>query len=195
MAMTTLANYEVFVAVVKMVLLYLGIIATVICAFDWAVRTRRINPFSRTARFFRGRLDPLLHPVERVIVRTGGSPGSAPWWALVAFIVGGILLISLLQFVGSILSQVLFGIQNPTSLPKLVLSWAFGVLRLAILVRVLSSWFPVSPNSRWIRWSYVLTEWMIAPLRRIIPRFGMIDISPIVAWFLLSIIQSAFSIP
>lgn len=190
-----LASYEVFVMAVKTILLYLCIIVAVICAFDWAVRTRRINPFSRTARFFRGRVEPLMQPVEAVILRTGGTPGSAPWWTLVAFVVCGILLISLLQFVGSILGQVMFAIQDPSRLPMLVLSWAFGILRVAILVRVLSSWFPVSPHSRWIRWSYVLTDWMIVPLSRIIPRIGMIDITPIVAWFLLSIIQGAFSIP
>ena len=193
--MTILATYEVFVMAVRTGLLYLGVIAAVIFAVDWAVRTRRINPFSRTARFFRGRVDPLITPVERVVLRAGGNPGSAPWWALVAFIVMGILLISLLQFVGAVLTQVIFGIQNPGSLPKLVLSWAFGVLRLAILVRVLSSWFPVSPYSRWVRWSYLLTDWFIVPLSRVIPRIGMIDITPLVAWFLLSLIQGVFSIP
>jgi len=66
---------------------------------------------------------------------------------------------------------------------------------LALLVRVISSWLPISPYSRWIRWSYVLTEWMIAPLRRIIPLIGAIDITPIVAWFLLNIVQSALGIP
>jgi YggT family protein len=110
-------------------------------------------------------------------------------------VVGGILLISLLQFFGGILTQIVFAINDPSGIPKLLLSWAFDIMRLALLVRVLSSWLPISPYSKWIRWSYVLTEWMLAPMRRIIPRIGMIDITPIVAWFLLNLLQRALEIP
>ena len=193
--MNVLSSYAVFVAGVRVALLYAAIAVAVVCAVDWAVRTRRISPFSRTARFFRTRVDPLMEPVERVILRAGGTPSSAAWWTLVGLILFGILLITLLQFVGGILAQVVFGINEPRSIPLLLVSWAFSVLRLALLVRVISSWLPISPYSKWIRWSYVLTEWMIAPLRRIIPLIGMIDITPIVAWFLLNLIQSALGIP
>lgn len=193
--MSVLSSYAAFVAGVRVVLLYAAIVLAAICALDWAVRTRRISPFSGTARFFRTRIDPLMVPVERVILRAGGTPSSAAWWTLVALILFGVLLITLLQFVGGILTQVAFGINEPRSIPLLLVSWAFSVLRLALLVRVISSWLPMSPYSRWIRWSYVLTEWMIAPLRRIIPLIGMIDITPIVAWFLLNLIQSALGIP
>lgn len=195
--MNLVASYGEFVGSVRSALLFIGVIVAVICAFDWAVRARKINPFNKAARFFRGRVDPLMAPVERVILRAGGSPASAPWWALVAYAVAAILLISLLQFIGSIILQVTFAAQDPTprSFIMLLVSWAFSVLRLALLVRVLSTWFPVSPNSKWIRWSYVLTDWFIIPLGRIIPRIGMIDITPIVAWILLNLIQGALGIP
>lgn len=193
--MNVLSSYAVFVAGVRVALLYAAVVLAFVCAIDWAVRTRRISPFSRIARFFRARIDPLMVPVERVILRAGGTPSSAAWWTLVALILFGILLITLLQFAGGILTQVVFGINEPRSIPLLLVSWAFSVLRLALLVRVISSWLPISPYSRWLRWSYVLTEWMIAPLRRIIPLIGMIDITPIIAWFLLNLIQSALGIP
>lgn len=193
--MSAVANYVAFVGVVRIGLFYVGALVGVVCAFDWAVRTRRINPFNRAARFFRGRVDPALLPLERVIVRAGGLPASAAWWALVAFVVGGIALISLLDFFGGILTQVVSVSQQPSQAPMLLLSWAFAIVRLALLVRVLSSWLPVSPYSKWIRWSYVLTDWMVIPLGRLIPRIGMIDISPIVAWFLLSLLQRMLGIP
>jgi YggT family protein len=177
------------------VLLYLAVAAAAICVFDWAVRTRRISPFNRAARFFRGRIEPLMAPVERVIVRGGGVPTAAPWWTLAAVVVGGILLVSLLQLAGGLLTQVVFGVADPKSIPKLLLSWAFSILKFALLVRVLSSWLPVSPHSKWIRWSYVLTEWMIAPLRRLIPLVGMFDITPIIAWFVLGLAQQVLGIP
>ena len=190
-----LATYVMVVAGIRVGLLYAGIVVAVICAFDWAVRTRRINPFNRVARFFRGSVDPLMLPVERVILRAGGAPASAPWWALVAFAVFGIALISLLEFLGGVFYQVAVVSGQPSQAPLLLLSWAFAFLKLALMVRVLSSWFPVSPYSKWVRWSYVLTDWLIKPLRRVIPLLGMIDITPIVAWFLIGLIQKFFGIP
>jgi len=193
--MGVLASYATFVAYVKIALLGAGGVLALVCVLDWAVRTRRISPFSGVARFCRARVDPLMAPVERVIVRSGGVPTAAPWWSLVALALFGILLISLLQFAGSILSQAMFALDQPSTIGMTLASWGFGILRLALLVRVISSWLPISPYSRWIRWSYVLTNWMITPLQRVIPRIGMIDITPIVAWILLNIIQGVFSIP
>jgi YggT family protein len=72
----------------------------VVFGIDWLVRTRRISPFNPVARFFRSSVDPLLAPVERRVVRAGGTPASAPWWALVAVVVGGILVLQLMEFVG-----------------------------------------------------------------------------------------------
>jgi len=193
--MSALVGYSAFIGIMRSVLLYLALVVAAICAFDWAVRTRRINPFNRVARFFRGRIEPLMHPVERVVVRAGGVPSSAPLWTLAAVIVGGILLISLLQLGGEVLSQIVFGLADPRNLPWVLASWAFAILKFALLVRVLSSWLPISPYSNWIRWSYWLTEWMIAPLRRVIPLVGMFDITPIIAWFLLIIVQRLLGIP
>jgi len=187
--MSMLAGYGTFLALVRVTFLYAAIAVAAICAFDWAVRTRRINPFNRVARFFRSNIDPLMAPVERTIVRRGGLPAQAPWWTLGAIVVGGILTISLLQLVGGILSQIAFGLAAPEKLPWIVLSWVFAFLRLALLVRVLSSYI-TSPYSKWVRWSYVTTEWMIAPLQRIIPRVGMFDLSPLVAWLLLNVLEN-----
>jgi len=40
-----------------------------------------------------------------------------------------------------------------------------------------------------VRWSYALTEWMLHPLRGIIPLVMHVDITPIVAYFLLELVQ------
>lgn len=187
--MSALASYAQFVGIVRIVLFYGAIVVAAVCGVDWAVRTRRINPFSRVARFFRGRIDPVLLPVERVVVRGGGLPAAAAWWALVAYILGAILLITLLQFGYGILYQALAAIAAPSEAWRTLLSWTFSILQLALLVRVFSSWFAISPYSKWIRWSYVLTNWLVLPLQRIVPRVGMFDISPLVAWFILWLLQ------
>ena len=71
----------------------------------------------------------------------------------------------------------------------LLVSWTFGLLELAILVRVVVSWLPVSQFSPWVRWAFVLSEPILRPLRRVIPTIGNIDITPIVAFFGLTILR------
>lgn len=190
-----LDGYDLFVAAVKVALFWIAIVVAIIALADWAVRTRRLQPFGAVARFCRRFVDPLMLPIERRIVRAGGQPTNAPWWTLVFVVVGGLLLIAVLNFLKGFLLSLLWGLGSPGRLGVLLLSWTFGLIRIALIVRVVSSWFQISPWSKWVRWSYVLTEWMLAPLRRILPAFGPLDISPIVAFLLLSLVQRAFGIP
>ncbi|HXV15459.1 MAG TPA: YggT family protein, partial [Gemmatimonadaceae bacterium] len=74
---------------------------------------------------------------------------------------------------------------------KLLVAWTFDFIRIAILVRVVSSWLPISPYSGWIRWSYVVSEPILKPLRQVIPAMGPIDITPIIAYFLIGFLQTA----
>lgn len=189
-----LATYGVIVAVVRQALFWLALVVAIVAVLDWLVRTRRLNPFGAVARFCRRYVDPLMAPIERRVVRAGGLPTSAPWWALVAVIVGGLLLIALLEFIGRFFLQLLWGLSSPGRLGVMLISWVFTLLRIALIVRVFSSWFSISPYSRWIRWSYHLTEWMLAPLRRIVPMLGPVDITPIVAFLLLALIQGALNL-
>ena len=64
------------------------------------------------------------------------------------------------------------------------------LLTFAIFVRVILSWFAISPNNRLVYLLHQVTEPILAPLRGIIPRIGMIDITPIIAIILLQIIAS-----
>jgi YggT family protein len=113
-------------------------------------------------------------------------------WALAAAVVGGILLISVLDFIRAEILGLAFAVQNgPRGILRLLVSWTFDFLRIALLVRVVSSWLPISPYSPWIRWAYVVSEPILRPLRRVIPSLGPIDITPIIAYFLILIIQGA----
>jgi YggT family protein len=62
---------------------------------------------------------------------------------------------------------------------------------IALLVRVIGSWFSVSPYAKWMRPFIMLTEWLLEPLRRLLPPFGPLDLSPMVAYLLLWIAQQA----
>ena len=58
----------------------------------------------------------------------------------------------------------------------------------AIFIRALLSWFPIDPRNPLSTVLYDITEPILEPLRRIIPRLGMIDITPLVAIILIPII-------
>ena len=62
------------------------------------------------------------------------------------------------------------------------------VLTIAIFARAIISWFPVNPGNRLVALLYQVTEPILDPLRRIVPRVGMMDITPVVAIVLLQII-------
>ena len=186
-----LVAYGVFLDVVRRVLFVAAVVAALIALVDWLVRTRRLNPFGPIARFCRRFVDPMMAPVERRILRAGGLPSSAPWWTLVVVVVGGLLLIWLLEFLGGFFVSAAGAVTTPGGAVRFLIALTFSVLRIALIVRVISSWFQISPYSRWIRWSYTLTEWMLRPIRRLLPPAGMFDLSPLVAFILLWLLQGA----
>ena len=61
------------------------------------------------------------------------------------------------------------------------------VLAIAIIIRALLSWFPMGQNVLTMLLDQI-TEPVLAPLRRVVPRLGMFDITPIVAIVLLQLI-------
>ena len=186
-----LSATDAIVQILRTVLLWIALVIGAICALDWAVRTRKISPFNAVARFCRSTVDPLIAPIERKVVRAGGTPAAAPLWALAVVVVGGILLLSFLDMIRLELVRSMMAAQDGSAgIFHLLVSWTFSILKIALIVRVISSWLPVSPHSGWVRWSYALSEPLLAPLRRVVPNLGGLDITPILAYFLLNIIES-----
>jgi YggT family protein len=68
--------------------------------------------------------------------------------------------------------------------------WAFTLVTVALFVRVISSWFGISPHRPWMRPVFWLTEWLLAPVRRLLPTRGMIDLSPLVAYLGLVVLRA-----
>lgn len=189
-----LAGYYSAVGVIRIAVFWIAVAVALVALVDWLVRTRKLNPFGPIPRFFRRWVDPLMAPIERRLVRSGGQPSAAPWWALVAVVVGGIILVTVLNYVGGLFGEVAFGVSSPTRFVALLLSWTLALLRIALIVRVVSTWIQISPYSPWVRWSYTLTEWMLAPLRRVIPTLGPVDVTPIVAYFVLVLLGSVVGV-
>ena len=73
----------------------------------------------------------------------------------------------------------------------LLVDWGLGLLGIALIVRVVGSWIGASSYTPWMRPFVLATEWLLAPLRRVLPSFAMMDFSPLVAWFLIQVVRSA----
>ena len=160
--------------------------AVVVGATAWAVRTRRINPFGAWPRLIRRVSDPVLRPLEGRVVRMGGNPQDAPLWLIGIVVLGGLLLITLIHWlIGLAVTFTVIGRSGPRGYLVLAVSGVFNLLMLALFVRVIASWLGISPYSAWMRPVMILTNWLIEPIRRILPAMGMIDFSPMVAWLLL----------
>lgn len=187
---TTLEVLGATIDVLGRALFWVAAVLALVALVDWLVRTRRINPFNPVARFFRRVVDPLLAPMERRVVRAGGMPQQAPWWMLVAVVLGGIVLIALLRFLlGQLVLAAAMASTGPRGVLVLLVHWTFAILQLALILRVVSSWLRLSPYSRWIRWSFALSEPIIRPLRGVVPPFGMIDVTPLIAYLALRILE------
>jgi YggT family protein len=182
--------FDSTLAIFRLALFGIAAVLAVLCTVDWMVRTRRLSPFGAVARFMRNSIDPLLKPVERRVARAGGLPSNAPWWALATVVLAGIVLLSLLEFLRSQIGF-LYGslTSGPGGIARLVITWVFALVQLALIVRVLHSWIPFRPGAWWWRWSFKITEPILAPLRKVIPLIGMFDITPIIAWVALGWLQ------
>ena len=154
-----------------------------------AVQARRINPFGRAARAVRAVTDPLLEPIERRLLRAGGNPQNAPWWLLGLAVGGAIVLVQAVEWLAG-QAALLAGAAGSGSALGLVVNWAFSLVILALIVRIVGSWLGASRYTPWMRPFVWATEWLLAPLRRVVPPIGMLDFTPFVAWILLELARS-----
>jgi YggT family protein len=178
------------IAVLRPVIFVAAAVTAVAATASWAVRTRRVGPFSALARLTRRGIDPLFLPTERSVVRLGGQPAQAPWWTVGAIAIGGLIILALLEFLRQqLMMLVASSYAGPTRIAQLVLNWVLMLLKVALMARVIASWVGGSPYSKWWGWSFKMTEWFLAPLRRALPTFGRIDLSPLVAYFGLNLLQ------
>jgi YggT family protein len=177
-------------AAVRSIVLLALIYTAAVALTHWAVRSRRLDSFGRWPRFVRRVSDPVLVPLERRIVRSGASPQNAPYWLLGIAIAGGLLLLSLTQWlIGTAAGLMLLAHGGVRVWLRVLLSAAFTLLMTAILIRVIASWFGIGPYRRWMRPIYAATDWLIEPIRRVLPVVGPFDFSPMVAWLVLYVVR------
>lgn len=170
----------------KLAVLAAFVFASLLALASWAVRSGRLSPFGRLARLARRLGDPVLRPLERRLVRGGANPQDAPLWLFWIVLIGGLLVLGLTTWLIDLAADLSASVQaGPLGILFFLLNGIFDLLIGALFVRVIASWFQISPYGRIMRGILGLTDWIISPLRRIIPPIGMIDLTPMVAFFLL----------
>ena len=162
------------------------VLALVIALTYYLVRTRRIGPFGYWARSVRRLTDPILRPIEGRLARAGKNPQDAPAWLLGFAVAGGLLLISLVDWLLRFAFEARMATASGGSgVAVFLINGAYTVLLAALIIRVVASWFGIGAYDRRFRPVVLLTEWLIAPIRRFVPPVGAVDFSPMVAWLVL----------
>ncbi|HNV85358.1 MAG TPA: YggT family protein [Candidatus Omnitrophota bacterium] len=72
----------------------------------------------------------------------------------------------------------------------LLFSMIFKILYLMIVIRILLSWIPIDPYNEVVKAIYAITDPILEPLRRLPLQVGVIDFSPILAFVILTFLDS-----
>lgn len=163
-----------------------------VAATLWAVRRGALHPFGPIPRAMRAMSDGAIKRLERMLVRAGGNPQDAGFWLVAVMVGAGLLLVTVEQWlVGIVVRLIALGHAGPRGLALGAAALLFDAVQLALLLRVIGSFIGLGPYNRWMRPAYILTDWLIDPIRRLLPAFGPFDFSPMVAYFLLNIARGA----
>jgi YggT family protein len=153
-----------------------------------------VNPFTWSAITVKRVTDPVILPMRRLLVGMRIDPVIAPVVAGVVFILVGVFVIQvsngLLNPIAGILFAITSGQPNAAvAVLGYIIYALIGLYELIIFARIVGIWFSPGYGNRWTRLLARLTEPLLGPLRRVIPPAGMFDLSPIVAFVILWVLQ------
>jgi YggT family protein len=162
-------------------------------------RVSRTHP---VMRFLNAVTDPLITVVKRIF----GIPGYQTMYSstpslsadilnpLVALIAVWVLRTVLVWTIGLIMLFPTWA-RNPVSnvgaMLRHLLSIVFSLYIDALFIRILLQWLQVPYSSRIMRFLWDITEPLLSPIRRILPPMMGFDLSPLVAFFLLRLLEGA----
>jgi len=155
-----------------------------------------VNPFKWSPRTVRRVTDAVIMPVRRVLIAFRIDPKAAPLIAMILILVVGYLVVQVAASILNTLAGILFALTSgrvgtPVAIIGYVIFGLLGLYTLAIFVRVIFSLLSVSYANPAMRFLVRTTEPLMGPLRRMVPLVGMFDISPLVAFLVLWLCQSA----
>jgi YggT family protein len=151
------------------------------------------NPFGKIWITIRRLTDPLIGPVRRTLMGFGVDPKYAPLVTILVTILVGWFSLQLVSSLANTAAGVLFSLQRHAIVALLGYS-LYGLLSfytLLIFIRIVFSSVTVSYGNRLMRFLIHATEPLLGPLRRMVPPVGRFDISPIVAFIIVWLLQAA----
>jgi len=155
-----------------------------------------LNPFGATYRNVRRLSDPLVAPARGFLRQFFADPKYAPIIVIVVAILTGLLAWNLLGTLFQMVQGITWALRMG-SLPALlgfVFHGLISIYILMIFLRVIFSMAMVSYSNRLMRFLFHTTEPLLGPLRKKVPPIsGRWDISPIVAFIILWLLQAAIS--
>ncbi|HKR11778.1 MAG TPA: YggT family protein [Pyrinomonadaceae bacterium] len=159
-----------------------------------------LNPFGATHRTVRRMTDTLVFPARGALREFRADPKFAPLIVIVVVILFGFMGVQFLGILELTVINTFISLERG-NIPAVIGTILYGLISVYILiifVRVIFSMARVSYTNRVMRFLVNLTEPLLGPLRRMIPlvrlgSMGMMDISPIVAFIILWVIQAAIS--
>ena len=154
-----------------------------------------VNPFGWPARTLRRLTDGFVIPVRGALRGFGVDPKFAPLIVILLAILLGYFVLQLVGTLASTIAGIILSIQNGALISVLgfILYGLISIYILLIFIRIIFSWGMVSYSNRVMRFLVDVTEPLLAPLRRIIPPLGRMDISPIFAFLILWLFQQAIA--
>ena len=155
-----------------------------------------VNPFRRSAISLKRATDPMVLPIRRLLVAFRLEPKVAPFIAILLIILIGYFVVqvasSVLNTIAGILYAVTSGVPGfPIAIVGYLVFGLLGLYTLAIFLRIFLSYGELRYGNRWMRFLIRITEPLMGPLRRKIRPVGMFDISPIIAFLILWVLQAA----
>jgi YggT family protein len=152
-----------------------------------------LNPFGFTHRSVRRLSDDFVIPVRGALREFRADPKFAPLVVILIVVLLGYVTVQLLRTIEQVVVGVLIsaGSGNLVAVLGTILYGLISIYILLIFIRVIFSLARVSYTNRAMRFLVNITEPLLGPLRRIIPPVGMMDISPIVAFIILWLLQAA----
>ena len=144
------------------------------------VRADFYNPVSQ---FLVKVTNPLLLPLRKIVPGYGGIDFACILLALIVQMVGTQLLV-LLKF-GATVDLVALLVASLFGIAALLLKFYF----FGIILMIILSWVAPGTNSPVVLLLYQLTEPVMAPFRKLIPALGGLDLSPIVVFILINMLN------
>ena len=154
-----------------------------------------LNPFSWSSLTIRRLTDPFIAPVRRALMRYGVDPKYAPLVMILLTILLGWFALTLLHGLANTIAGLIFGLTSGhvVALLGYVIYGLVSIYIMLVFVRIILSYTTLGYGNRLMRFLMNVTEPLLGPLRRIVPMVGMFDISPLVAFIILWILQVAIA--